>query len=87
MQSRWASILNPVIANPLVNGFVLNDITLLSSGPNVINHKLGRKLQGWIIVGVNAQVFIYDAQATNQTPALTLVLFTSSDCKVNLYVF
>jgi len=88
MQNSWASALNPVINNPLNNCNVLSGIKLLAaSNPNVVNHKLGRTLQGWFIVGQNASAIIYDAQSTNQSPNLTLNLKTSADVTINIAVF
>jgi hypothetical protein len=85
-QTTWGQALNPIIANPLVQGQLLTGIPLVT-GSNVINHKLGRKLQGWIIVGVNAVANIYDSQASNQTPQLTLNLTSDAVATVNLWVF
>lgn len=84
--NRWSAILNPIIANPMVNGQLLTGLKLVT-GDNVINHKLGEKLQGWIVVMNNAGVTFYDKQATNQMPALTLVLNASGAATISLYVF
>lgn len=86
MQNRWASIINPVLSQPINSGILLNQL-VLSSGDNVINHKLGRKLQGWVVVGNDSTVTFYDNQASNQQPQLTLILNSSGSCLINLLVF
>jgi hypothetical protein len=86
MQNSWASVLNPFIANPFLNGILLKNISL-SSGDNTINHKLGRNLQGWVLVRKRQSVDIYDKQDTNQMPDLTLVLNASATATIDLYVF
>lgn len=87
MANRWATIIDPIIANPLNNGLILKNISL-KTGNNVINHKLGRKLQGWYTVRVrNNAVTLYDTQDANQTPQLTLSLNASADCVIDLAVF
>jgi hypothetical protein len=86
MQQQWATTLNPVIANPITQGLQLNNITI-TTGNNVVNHKLGRKLQGWFVVGINGVATIFDTQATNQMSDLTLNLTSSADVLVNLWVF
>jgi hypothetical protein len=86
MQTTWSTALDPIIANPLVNGQLLTNQALIN-GTTVINHKLARKLQGWLIVGINAAATIYDNQATNQTPQLTLSLTSNAACIVSLWVF
>lgn len=86
MQTAWAKAINPVLGNPISQGQLLTGL-VLASGDNTINHKLGRKLQGWIIVGLNASVTFYDKQATNSMPEKTLVLHTTGAATINLYVF
>ncbi len=83
---KWAATLNPLLANPLVNGQILPGI-LLATGTNVINHRLGRKLQGYFIILKSANVTTYDSQAMNQTPDVTLHLVSSGAVMVSLYVF
>lgn len=83
---KWSATLNPVLANPLVNGQLAGPFVLVV-GDNVLNHRLGRTLQGWIVVLNNAAVTFYDKQATNQYPNLTLVLNASGAATVTLYVF
>lgn len=84
--SQWPSVLNPLLSNPLIHGNFLHDIKV-TTGANVINHKLGVKLQGYIIVRNSAPVTFYDSQATNQTPVITLVLNASGPSTISLYVF
>lgn len=86
MQTRWASILNPVLSNELLNGHVLENVELIS-GVNVINHQLGRPLQGWLLVRQRAAGTVYDQQDSAAFPTLNLVLNASAPMKVNIYVF
>lgn len=83
---KWAATLNPVVANPLVQGVLLSGIPVVT-GTNVINHKLGRKLQGYVVVLNSAAVTFYDSQAINQHPSLTLILNASGAATISLYVF
>ena len=86
MQVTWANALDPIIANPLIKGQMLLSVAL-SNGTTVINHKLRRKLQGWMIVGINGAAQVYDNQATNQMPQLTLSLTSNAAVTANLWVF
>lgn len=86
MQTKWASILDPVIKAPTNNASILQNVSLVA-GTNSVNHRLGRKLQGWYIVRLRAASTIYDMQDTNQTPQLTLVLNASAPVVVDLAVF
>lgn len=85
MQTSWKSSIDPVITNPLVNGVLQKGIKL-SAGVNSVNHKLGRNLQGYIIVGMHGNYSqIYDTTSLN--PSLTLSLNSSVDVVIDLYCF
>lgn len=86
MQTTWAQQLDPIISNPLNNSIILQNISLIT-GVNVINHKLGRKLQGWTPTRIRAAATFFDQQDTNQTPQLTLVLVASAPAIIDLEVF
>lgn len=86
MQNQWASQINPVLANPLVNGQLLTN-QVLKAGTTAINHGLGRKLQGWFLVGINGAATIYDNQANNQMPQLTLSLISNVAVTASIWVF
>lgn len=86
MQTQWAQQLNGLLSNPLSNGMLLKEISL-STGNNAVNHKLGRKLQGWVLTRQRALAQIYDAQDTNSMPQLTLSLISDVPTVVDIYVF
>lgn len=86
LQTGWATQLNPVISNPLVNGQLLKNVSL-STGSNTINHKLGRKLQGWVLTRLRGSASLFDTQDSNANPALTLLITSSSNVSVDIYVF
>lgn len=92
-QTAWAQQLNPVVASPFVNGNFLKQITLTAGTPNVINHLLGRNLQGWFLTRQRPSTdslhfaSIYDGQDKNTTPNLTLILNTSFTVSVDIFVF
>lgn len=86
MQTTWAQQLDPIISNPTVNNLVLKNVSLVT-GVNVINHLLGRTLQGWSTSRIRAAATLYDQQDTNQTPTLTLVLVASAPVVIDLVVF
>lgn len=83
MQNRWASQLNPLLANPLNSVLVLKNIKL-SSGNNVINHLLGRVQQGWVITDIQGVADIFRSADFNDK---TLTLNSSAVVTVNIGVF
>lgn len=87
LQTSWASQLNPLLSDPLSNSIMLADI-VLKTGDNTINHRLGRKLQGYIVTRMqDGFVQLYDKQNSNQMPELTLILNSSGNGKIDLIVF
>ena len=83
MESQWKALLDPVLANPLTSGSQLTGI-VLTAGVNVINTKLGRKAQGWLITDINSGATVYRSAPFND---LTLTLTSSGNAVVNLWVY
>jgi hypothetical protein len=81
--TRWKSLVDPVLANPMTNPSILKNVSLVV-GDNVVNHKLGRMQQGWMIVDVDAPATIYRSAALNST---TLTLNSDAACVVSIAVF
>jgi hypothetical protein len=86
LQTAWATQLNPVLRNALVQGQLIE--TSVVNGVNTINHGLGRKLQGWVVAGMSGGfVQLYDSQASNQMQNKTLVLNSNGSADLKLWVF
>lgn len=83
LQTRWKSILDPILANPIATASTLTNIGLVV-GNNSIPHLLDRKMQGWMISDINAAASIYRSQPFN---ASTITLNSSAVCIINLVVF
>lgn len=86
MQTTWASMLDPVLKAPITQGRQIDGV-VLASGTTMINHRLGEKLRGWVVVGSNGIANIYDQQASNPTPNLTLILISDAIVTVSLWVY
>lgn len=78
--------LDSIISSQIVRGLILSNVALIN-GTTTINHTLGRILVGWFIIGNNAAVTVHDTQASNTTPAVTLVLVSNGAAIVTLFVF
>ena len=83
MQTRWKSLIDPLLENAL-NSVSIIDNVVLAAGDNVINHKLGRKQQGWLVLDVNASTTIYRSADFNDK---TLTLNSSAAATIKLGVF
>ena len=83
LQTRWAQMLNQLLRQPQAKGLILQGVELIS-GATVVNHRLGRKLQGWQIVDQDAAAAIYRSAPKND---LTLTLTSDAPVTVDLLVF
>jgi hypothetical protein len=85
MQSKWKSQLDPVLANLLVQGQLLTNISLIN-GTTAVNHKLGRNIQGWFLVSPKAAATVYQA-SQQPNPTLILTLISNAAVITDLWVF
>lgn len=83
LQTKWKSQLDPVLSNPSTNPGILKNI-VLTTGSNVINHKLGQKMQGWVVADKDEPANIFRSSPLNN---LTLTLTTDINVTVTLMVF
>lgn len=79
----WAAELNPIVLNPLNSVSIIQNVSL-TAGVNVVNHKLGNKMQGWLIVDIQGPASVYRTGSFNDK---TLILTSSAAVVVSLGVF
>lgn len=83
MITRWASILNPFLANPTNSVSILQNIQL-KNGSTVIDHKLQQVQQGWFLVDIQESATIYRSAPFNST---NLTLTSNATVTVSIGVF
>lgn len=81
--TRWSSQINPVISNPLNLANMITNQPLIN-GVTVINHRLGRKMQGWYLIDIQGAATVYRSAPFND---LTLTLTSNAAVIVNIGVF
>lgn len=84
MITKWASILNPVLGLPILSGNQINNIAMTLNVPIAINHGLGRKPQGWIIVDNQVASVIWRTEAFNSS---TLTLESNVTTTISIWVY
>jgi hypothetical protein len=82
-QTRWATALDPVIKNQLIQGNLISNISLIN-GVTTINHLLGRKQIGYIITDVDAAAIIFRSQPLNDK---TLTLTSNAAVNISIWCF
>jgi hypothetical protein len=77
-----------IISNPLINGILLTKIVLKTAlGDNIVSHGLGRNYIGYVVVNNNNAAVVYTSGTTNTLPGLNIILKTTADCTVSLFIF
>ena len=85
IQTSLARIFNAIQAKEILDGRLISNVSLVSSSTNSIDHGLGKPIRGWIIVGKNANATVYSS--VSSTPNATLILNTTADVTISLWVF
>lgn len=86
-QDAVGLVLQSVVTRPILDGVMIEEISLVGTVPQAIDHKLGRKVRGWIVVRKSATADIWDLQDTNVTPTRSLILEASADVTISVWVF
>ena|SRR6185312_11145768 len=86
LQQNVSTALKPMTSNIQTQGIILQGVPL-KSGSNTINTGLNRNLSGWQIIRKRADADIHDDQDNNPNQKQTLILVSSADVSVDLYVF
>ena len=77
--------LRELLSKQILDGILLEGITLVNAQTNLVNHLLGRAYRGFFIVRLSAGVSIWDS--SSDRPQDFLVLNTSANCTISLWVF
>lgn len=85
VQTNVSEGLNQVLNKQIVDGILL-PAQALKIGNNTINHKLGRKALGYLIISKNANANIYD-DIIAEANSTSFNINSSAVCSVVLWVF
>lgn len=83
-QTKWSGILNPLISLPILNGNMIENISLTASTPLVINHLLQRMPQGWFLTDATADAIVWRTAVFNK---LTITLESDADTTISFWIF
>ena len=85
LQDALSKVFNAIQKKEILDGRLINSVALTTSGPAEIEHGLRKPIRGWIIVEKNANAIVYSSVST--TPNATLILNTTANVTVDLWVF
>lgn len=84
---RIEETFRPITTSTIIDGRLISDIDLASGTVSKIAHKLGRKLQGWVIVGKGAAQHVYDNNSGQSDLDEYIHLTAGGTVTVNVWVF
>ena len=76
-----------VLSVPLLNGVLIRSINLTSGTTNRIEHKLGRNLIGYLVLRKDAPATIYDTKSSAVSDKDFLLLSTTQNTTIDIWVF
>ena len=86
-QDHVEEVLTPVTNSVIIDGVILEDIDLVSGSFTSIEHKLGRKPRGYLVIRKSAAQTVYEEVGDYDSRKLFLKLRASGSVTVNLWVF
>lgn len=82
IQDNISYALDPIIGSPIINGVLLKNV-VLKAGLNIVDHKLGRVPQGWIVVSPQANESMWSSGQTGSS----LLINASGPITSSFWVF
>lgn len=86
-QDHIESVINPVLNSAIIDGVILEDIDLVSGSFTDVEHKLGRKPRGYLVIRKSAAETVYEDAGDYDNRKLFIKLRASGSVTVNLWVF
>jgi hypothetical protein len=86
-QDHVESVINPVLNSAIIDGVILEDIDLVMGSFTSVEHKLGRKPRGYLVIRKSAAETVYEEAGDYDNRKLFIKLRASGSVTVNLWVF
>lgn len=81
-------VFDSLMPNPLLQSPTLITGVVFTSGiDSIINHKLGRAVKGYVLVGSTASSTLYTSPTTNSNPKIQIILRTNANTTANVLFF
>ena len=86
-QDHVESVINPVLNSAIIDGVIVEDVDLVSGSFTSVEHKLGRKPRGYLVIRKSAAQTVYEDVGDYDNRKLFIKLRASGTVTVNLWVF
>ncbi len=85
VQDAVAQVFNQILQKQIIDGLYLENITITTGTAYSLSHGLGYDPRGWIVAKKNAEADVW--QTVSNTPQATMILNSSADVTISLWVF
>ena len=86
-QDHIEEVITPVLNAVIIDGVVVEDIDLVMGSFTSVEHKLGRKPRGYLVIRRSAAQTVYEEAGDYENRKLFLKLRASGTVTVNLWIF
>lgn len=80
-------VFGDIATREIINGQLIENISIPTGSVVRVSHGLQRPLKGWIVVKQNANSSIWDSENSNSQKTQFLLLNSSANVTVSLWVF
>lgn len=87
IQDNVELALKEIEIKPFMNGVMISNVRLLAGQDNIVNHGLKIVPIGWAILRKNATGDVWDSATVNPRPELSLILKSSVNLTVSIWIF
>ena len=87
LNDNCAVSFDSILPFPMLSGIIIPNIIMLSGIDKIINHGLGVPYTGWFIIRQNAAASIYESSTVNTLQDLQIILKSSANVTVSLFIF
>lgn len=88
LDSNVDDVFGSIFGNPLLNSpTIIEDLVFTSGTDLVINHKLNRRVKGYIIVKASAAANLYTSSTTLINPTAQIILKTDATATLSILFF
>lgn len=85
LQDSLDAALRPIIDKLILDGRLIEDIELTTGQANLIDHRLGRSIRGYVVVKRDADARVWDS--VPDRPATQIDLRSSANVTISIWVF
>ena len=86
-QDHVESVIDPVLNSAIIDGVIVEDVDLVVGSFTSVEHKLGRKPRGYLVIRKSAAQTVYEDVGDYDNRKLFIKLRASGTVTVNLWVF